>query len=57
MARHGSKIEDAVAQHIVPIQAEVNSLLSQLTRRPTVTKNLSLEGLIPKWSGTQKQVR
>jgi hypothetical protein len=54
MARHESKVEDAVAQQIARLQTEVNSLQSQLTTRPTVTKDLSLVGLIPKWSGTEK---
>jgi hypothetical protein len=53
MARHESKVEDAVAQQIARLQAEVNSLQSQLNRRSTVTKDLSLEELIPKWSGTE----
>jgi hypothetical protein len=54
MARHESKVEDAVTQQIARLQAEVNSQQSQLTTRPTVTKDLSLVGLIPKWSGSEK---
>src|SRR5215470_18879002 len=54
MARHEPKMEEAVTQQFARLQAEVNSLHAQLTARPTLTKDMSLVGLVPKWSGTEK---
>jgi hypothetical protein len=54
MAKHEPKVEDAVAQQVSRLLAEVHSLQAQLTARPTLTKDMSLVGLIPKWSGTEK---
>jgi hypothetical protein len=38
------------------LQAEIQNLQAQLQTRPPVTKDLSLVGMVPKWSGTDKAV-
>jgi hypothetical protein len=47
---------EAVAQHMAKLQLEVQSLQAQLQMRPSVTKDLSLVSLIPKWAGNDKAV-
>jgi hypothetical protein len=47
---------EAVAQQMARLQLEVQSLQSQLQARPTVTKDLSLVSLIPKWAGNDKAI-
>jgi hypothetical protein len=38
------------------LQAQIHNLQAQLQTRPPVTKDLSLVGMVPKWSGTDKAV-
>ena len=47
---------EAVAQQMARLQLEVQNLQAQLQMRPSVTKDLSLVSLIPKWSGNDKAV-
>jgi hypothetical protein len=46
----------ASADQMSRLQAEIQNLQAQLQRRPQVTKDLSLVGMVPKWSGTDKAV-
>jgi hypothetical protein len=47
---------EQVAQQMARLKLEVQSLQAQLQARPTVTKDLSLVSLIPKWAGNDKAV-
>jgi hypothetical protein len=47
---------EQVAQQMAWLQLEVKSLQAQLQARPTVTKDLSLVSLIPKWARNDKAV-
>jgi hypothetical protein len=38
------------------LRAEIQNLLAQLQTRAPVTKDLSLVGMVPQWSGTDKAV-
>jgi hypothetical protein len=38
------------------LQAQIQNLQAQLQTRPPGTKDLSLVGMVPKWSGTDKAV-
>jgi hypothetical protein len=45
---------EGVAQQMAKLQLEVQSLQAQLQMRPSVTKDLSLVSLVPKWTGNVK---
>jgi hypothetical protein len=46
----------ASADQMSRLQAKIQNLKAQLQTRPPVTKDLSLVGMVPKWSGTDKAV-
>jgi hypothetical protein len=50
------KMAEASVDQLSRLQAQLQNLQSQLQRRPPVTKDLSLVGMVPKWSGTDKAV-
>jgi hypothetical protein len=50
------KMAEASADQMSRLQAQLQNLQAQLQTRPPVTKDLSLVGIVPKWSGTDKAV-
>jgi hypothetical protein len=44
------------ADEMSRLQAQIQNLLAQLQTRHTLTKDLSLVGMVPNWSGTDKAV-
>jgi hypothetical protein len=46
----------ASADQMSRLQAEIQNLQAQLQTRPPVTQDLSLVGIVPEWSGTDKAV-
>ena len=48
---------ESLQKLVESLQAEISNMRAQVSSsRPTVTKDLSLISLIPKWSGTEKSV-
>jgi hypothetical protein len=50
------KMAETSADQMSRLQAQLQNLQAQLQTRPQVTKDLSLVGMVPKWSGTDKAV-
>jgi hypothetical protein len=50
------KMAKTSADQMSRLQAQLQNLQAQLQTRPPVTKDLSLVGMVPKWSGTDKAV-
>jgi hypothetical protein len=47
---------EASSDQMSRLQAQLPNVQAQLQRRPPVTNDLSLEGMVPNWSGTDKAV-
>jgi hypothetical protein len=50
------KMAETSADQMSRLQAQLQNLQTQLQTRPPVTKDFSLVGMVPKWSGTDKAV-